>query len=806
MNHPSGEPIPRADWWDAFTWRHALFVFLILTGILFGDVLFTSDDVVLSAKGLDLYAGEMSSLEFQLGELKQGHLPIWNPHVFSGTPNLATPLYPAHLLGLVLPLTRAINLEIALHVLLIGFFMYLWSSSRGLHPLAALVCGMVILFSGPFWLHVYAGHMGNLFAMTWVPLLFLAVDRILEKPSAGWVAGGALIAALQILTGQYQYVYYTALTVLVYVALHVWSVPAGRRWRALGALCGILAGAVALSAFYLFPSISAGAESIRAGGMSYAFASMFGLPPENLLTLVTPFFFGDMETMPYWGRWYLWEMCLFAGTAGLTLAVYGTVCGEASKRRQAPVMVLVMMVLALGVNTPLFAFLYEWLPGFGTFRGTSKFSFQAMIFLGLLAGVGLDRLIRRPPFPKNGVLLVILAGLGLLGASLWLFHSSSPEAAGGLWERLVRGMAATGESYFPQSLYQNPAIVAGMAKAAAVSALAAAALFLLVALLLRGVGADVRVNYILILVVLLEGFVFAWMSRPVFHYRDTLIPEFREFYEARPGDYRVLNRVAPNTAMSTGSRDIWGYGPMVLKRYAQFMAVTQHVDPDRASTYLPLRAYDPLWDLLRLRYILLPAAGGMAVREVDRGIPRVQLLTDWKAAKGRDEVFALLTDPAFAPGKTVILEESPGIPPSPPATAGTCSVRDDGSDRLIVKADVSRASILLLAENYSAGWRIEPITPGPQPSYAILPADYTLMAIPLEPGQHAFAVRYRPRSFTLGVWLSLTVWILLAAWGLWRGTRGFRRERHRRHQDGDRPGGDSPLLPGREDRDDSLPG
>lgn len=768
----------RGGLWENFSWRHASIVFLVLTGVLFADVLFTGEDILLSAKYLDLYAGEMSGLEYQLRELAQGHLPLWNPHVFSGTPNLSTPLYPSNLLGLVLPLAKAINWQIALHVFLIGFSMYLWASRRGLHPLASLASGVMVMFSGSFYLHIFAGHMGNLFAMAWVPLLFLAVDAILDRPSPGIVAGGALVAAMQILTGQYQYVYYTSLAVAVYVVFHIRFAPAGGRWKALIALCGIPAGAAVLTAFNLFPGLSAGAESVRSAGVSYEFASMFSLPPENLLTLAIPFLFGDMTSVPYWGRCYLWEMCLFTGTAGLVFAVYGAACGETEKRRHAPLMVLIMGGLALGVHTPLFPILYEWLPGFGSFRGTSKFAFQAVIFLALLSGVGLDRLIRRRTFPRRGILLVILAGAGLLAASFWLFHASSAGAGeGGLWLRLVQGVAGTGESYLPAPFYRNPAFVARAAGFAAWNVLIAAMVLLAAALLIRIAIKNFRAVYILLILILLEGFVFAWISRPVFHYRETRIPEFREFYAARPGDYRVLNRVLPNSAMSTESRDIWGYGPMVLKRYAEFMAVTQRVDPDKTSTYLPLHAYHPLWDLLRVRFIIMPAAEGMTVREMETGIPRVRLMTDWRVAETRNEVFALLTDPAFNPGNTVILEESPGIPESSPLPGGTCSIQDDGSDRWIVRARTDQPAILLIAENFSSGWRIEPLGQERQAPYKLMPADHTLMAVPLTPGEHAFAVRYLPRSFVAGVWFSAPAWILLVGWGLLVGFRRLRRGR-----------------------------
>ena len=58
-------------------------------------------------------------------------------------------------------------------------------------------------------------------------------------------------------------------------------------------------------------------ECVRHGGVPYEFAASFSLPPVNWLTLIRPSVFGDMETAPYWGRWYIWEMCLFFSVTGL---------------------------------------------------------------------------------------------------------------------------------------------------------------------------------------------------------------------------------------------------------------------------------------------------------------------------------------------------------------------------------------------------------------------------------------------------------------------------------------------------------
>src|ERR1039457_3837881 len=79
------------------------------------------------------------------------------------------------------------------------------------------------------------------------------------------------------------------------------------------------------------------------------------------------------------------------GVAGFTLAVYALL--EAWNRaRLLLVMALVLFLLALGSYSPLFPLLYAYLPGLNRFRGDSKFIFQAMLFMSLLAGIGFDAL------------------------------------------------------------------------------------------------------------------------------------------------------------------------------------------------------------------------------------------------------------------------------------------------------------------------------------------------------------------------------------------------------------------------------
>ena len=153
-------------------------------------------------------------------------------------------------------------------------------------------------------------------------------------------------------------------------------------------------GAVVLAAAQILPGIEAGRDTLRGVGVPYEFAAMFSFPPENLITWVVPAFFGDMVHFPYWGRWYLWEMSLFVSVTGFLLAVYAVVFRQGRERFIPAAMAGILLLLAMGSYLPWFGLLHAYLPGFDTFRGVSKFVFQATLFVILLSAMGLDSLIR----------------------------------------------------------------------------------------------------------------------------------------------------------------------------------------------------------------------------------------------------------------------------------------------------------------------------------------------------------------------------------------------------------------------------
>ncbi len=251
--------------------------------------------------------------------------------------------------------------------------MAMWVRRYQLHPMAVLSGSAMVMFGGAYFPHIYPGDLSVLDTMAWVPLILLTVDELIDDPQPKWVLIGIFALTMELLAGHPQTVFNTLITCLLYGALRLKDAP--RIFPTILAVAVIGIGAAAIGAMQLWTGLQTEVEGTRHGGLPFAFAAMFSFPPENFITLMVPSFFGNLTQVPYWGRCYLWEMSLFFGLSGLSLAIFGA--GFTTPRRTVWLaMVAILLLIAVGNHTPLFAILFRFVPGFDHFRSHSKFALR----------------------------------------------------------------------------------------------------------------------------------------------------------------------------------------------------------------------------------------------------------------------------------------------------------------------------------------------------------------------------------------------------------------------------------------------
>jgi hypothetical protein len=702
--------------------------------VIFAPVLFTRRDVLPSREKSDLAILFVPLRAFAAEQLRAGHLPQWNPHIFCGSPFLgnfqSALLYPLTWLHVVFPLAPAINWTIALEFFLAAWFTSLCCRYRGVGIPGSFLGGLAYALSGAFFLRLYAGHLATVGTMTWAPLVLLAIDHILDKTSIAWSLIGGLAVALMLLAGSPPNVYNTALIFALYAAIRFSRVPRKLRVAALLILLALFA--FGLSAAQVLPGLRVGQEAVRSAGTTYDFASDGPLPPENILTLYSARIWGDVIDHPYTGRSYLWESNLFIGMATTILAATGIVLAPPRHKWPLVTCAAVAFILALGNYSHvgsfnLHRFLFDHFPMYNRFRTTGRFGYLVTLCLAILAAMGAE-LLPRPNRKSTWI------GIASLAIALAMAITVS----------IVRRQSAA--TTISQTL-----IASGIA----------AAVGLLILLNRKS-----RICALAIVAVAtVELIVFAVHFRIV---SDVNLPDPPLWADAiihLAPNQRVLHNTFEfaSIGMTKSYNDIYGYDPVILRRYAELLAQSQGENPDNVDYAPNLEHPFPLLVFMRCRYVLVNSNHQYQVfTNPHPPMPHLQLIDSYRVIPDRHDNIAAVMSDVYDLSTHVILESEPSPRPVPGATSpGSAEVIAQTTDTMEIRASVTRSMLLVMSDSYSQDWRATPIEPSPQATYTIMPANHAFMAIPLAAGTHHLRLTYRPTSWILGVCITL---VSLAAW------------------------------------------
>jgi hypothetical protein len=739
--------------------------FAFLTLVLFGTVLFSRGPIVITHAGGDVTSQFRYWYQFGFSHMREGTLPLWNPHAYSGYPffgNWQTALlYPFNWLHLIVPWYTAVNWVVAIHFFLMGWFTSLWCRYRMISPIGAILAGVIAVGGGGYFLHIYAGHIPFVCAGAWSPLILLCADGMLRQRNWWWVRLGTFALAMQILAGFPQVVYYTGLMTGVYTLLQL---PQCRhRWFPIVGLLVMAIAACGIDALQLGVGLETAADSVRGGGANISLAASYSLAPENLPTIIMPHYLGDMsEFHPYFGRWFLWETCLFVGSGGLCLGLFGMFDRNNRAASVATFMCILAAALAVGSYTSLFPILYKYVPLYSSFRVSGRFGFFFTLFMGMLAGFGYGRIRNATnPNPWLGTIFVI-PGLLAVSFSLWMSHH--PDLNAKIWDTAMDRLWATGQTILPKKVHADPKYRESVPIYTNLQFLITGATLCFVGGLVTLAARRKWAASLLAIAAAVEilGFDIHQLDA---QRADIPLPQnWQAGLADVRGDERVClpSLIFADSGAAYGQDDIWGYDPFMPRRYAEFMAMTQGKNPDTTGYDLGIHKVSPLLKMVRL---------GIYMNEDDKpptrlegALPQALIVYQWKLAHSRDEAFALFQDPSFNPSKTVVLETTPSPLPDPSGAGGVVQLANQTSDSMEIHADLKKPGILLVTDAYARGWRVKEMGTGQQIVPALLPGDWCLRAIPLSAGQHDLKIAYEPSSFYWGRPVTL---IFMTAFMVW---------------------------------------
>lgn len=391
-HHPDSFPPPRR--------LHGLLAWAILTLAVTGFYwrLVLTDQYTWMA-GSDISQQVLPWFQFQAGEFHAGRFPLWDPYAWSGQPlaGQAQPgvFYPLNWLLYSLPLRNGWLKPTYLHWyfvlihLMAAWFAYWLARDLKLARPAAILTGLVFSLAG--WLGTTDWpQMIN--GAVWAPLIFLFLFRAL-RGHRPWLSAalGGLFLGLAWLSGHHQIPIFLSLA-----AAGVWLWSARRDWRLLGPAVLFFAFAGLLAAPQILAAMEYGKLSIRWVGASepigwdrkvpYHVHQHFGFQIISLLGFVFPGMYAHSD--PH------------VGAAALFLALLAVAL--AWRREEVKILAAVALgalAWSLAHHTPFEGFLYSLLPLVDKARSPSMAIFVTGFALAVLAGFGLDSLLREPAHP-----------------------------------------------------------------------------------------------------------------------------------------------------------------------------------------------------------------------------------------------------------------------------------------------------------------------------------------------------------------------------------------------------------------------
>ena len=276
-------------------------MFFVFWPILSGGVLIDTG-VVYS----DLWLFNYPLKDWYREMLLNGKLPFWTSLVGNGFPVFAEfqvgALYPFHLvLYRFFPTHVAFNLNIFIHFSMAAVFTYLFSRvSLGISKAGSVLAGMAYSLCAFFLLHTH--QINILLVICYLPLVFLAVERLVKTKRWIWVFVMGVIFALQILAGYVEMFYYTVLLGFVFILCLVFFFPEkslkekkSSYWLVLGFMAAVIMG-IGISAAQILPTWELIKYTQRSEGVGFEQASATRWPVDTLYFFVNPGAYENYQT------------------------------------------------------------------------------------------------------------------------------------------------------------------------------------------------------------------------------------------------------------------------------------------------------------------------------------------------------------------------------------------------------------------------------------------------------------------------------------------------------------------------------
>lgn len=703
---------------------------------------------------------------FSVSEIKKGNLPFWNPHNFSGNPQLANfqtaVFYPLNLLYLILPFNTAWTVLIMLQPILAGIFMYLFlTKALKLSDFSSFIGAIAFAFSSYMTVWIEYGNIGNTFL--WLPLALLFTKYFFKKLTFFNLSGLCISLFFAILAGYIQGVFYIYAVCFAYYNYLAFTTKGSfAKHKKIFLFLVALLLPILLTAFQILPTLELFIHSTR-GHYSLSGISNNLLPIQYWITGFASDFFGNPATRNYWINGTYIERVMYSGVVILFFAFYAVF--NSKKLEKKFFIVLSFLSLIIATNLPGIKFFYLLpIPVISTTIPTRELSI--FIFSIIVLGVmGLDYWQNVKNYKIKPVLIFILVYI-LVWILLFLLPKFTPMTLENIAiakRNLILPTflsLITGFAFYFKKVNKNFSLI------------------------------------IITLIVCLDLFYFFQKITP-FSPKELIYPKtpVMTFLQKNAGIDRFWGYgsayIEPNFQMVDGTFSPEGNDPLHIAEYGKLLASSgtgnlpsvlprpdANVAPGYGSDDLKNNSYRKrVLDILAVKYILhknldlnpdvetfpreqyklLWQKTPWQIYENLNALPRFFITNKYLVVKDDDLVLKTIYSKNFDFKNFLLLKSNPEIFIDENST-GEAKLLSYTPNIVLFETNTNGNSILFISDNYYPDWDV--FIDGKKEK--IIKADYAFRAVAVPKGEHKVEFIYDPKSFKLGMKLSFAGFLIFS--------------------------------------------
>lgn len=801
--------------------------------------------------------------------IKEREIPLWNTLHFSGRPFLADiqtgVFYPPNWLVTFFSPEVFFTIATLLHIILgiIGMRKYagIVTRNKTLRILAGILFGLSAFNTTR--LAEFSGVVLFIFTAAWLPWIFFYEEMLYKTRKVKHSIWLSICIAMQLFAGSPQIAFYTWIALFVIFIFQILTImqhgkigntkssqpviikgkfSINARGFSAGVILAFLLG-TGLFAVQFFPTKDFIGNSFERGrGGTIEYIASDSIKPAHLATYLIPFYFSDPNSSDVYNllKTGYHEFNLYSGAAIIYLFLLAIFLSTREQRvfeinafgksraRDRKRLYYTWMILAVfgifssfGDKSFLFKFLYQYIPGFDSFRVPARmmmFWWVASIIIGIMTLDLLTKLIsiepnqkKNEPYKHLPIKAAIYANI-----SFAIFFIIAAVMFFGA-ERLYDTLGLTEEIKFQESALNSSALsqILALARSSALRTIGFLTITWITIVLIMAKKIKPHIFSITMLLIFStdlflfsKGFIY---TKPIgefkesFYHQTTLVKFLKanlkegERYTWLDDVFDFRNdqnqlELYSNRPMVFALNDMRGYDPNFSALYGQFINIACSKDPlYPQGAFMSFTSPDgtykinySLLSLFNVKYILsydsLTDKQLRLAKQITFGMSPAQTLNIYENIAPSGRIFfrqnALknhktdklsISNPIFNPGKEAIpnidyidvKEFSKDLTLSED-TANlplefSSQIILDKSGKGIFKVKTNKSGMLIFSEVFDEGWKI--YINGSKANY--IPVNVALGGIFIQPGEWTIEKKYLPLSLIRGGIISLASLLIL---------------------------------------------